>query len=63
MTAMRERRRSRVLRLRGVDMGFAVYEMEKERITESSYSNSRRGVEAWQLGVEFAAEGNTGRGM
>ena len=51
------------MRLRGVDMGLAVYEMEKERITESSYSNSRRGVEAWQLGVEFAAEGNTGRGM
>jgi hypothetical protein len=41
MTAMRERRRRRVLRLRGVDMGFAVVENDKERVAESSYSDSR----------------------
>jgi len=63
MTAMRERRMSRVLRLRGVDISFAVYEKDKERVAESSYSNSRRGAEAWQLEIEFAAQGKTWRGM
>src|SRR5258708_27820015 len=43
MTAMRQRRMSRVLRLRGVDIAFAVYEIDKERVAESSYSNLRRG--------------------
>ena len=54
---------SRVLRLRGVDISFAVYEKDKERVAESSYSNSRRGAEAWQLEIEFAAQGKTWRGM
>ena len=61
MTAMRERRRSRVVRLRRVDISFAIYDKDKERVAESNYSNSRRGAETWQLGIEFAAEGNTWR--
>jgi hypothetical protein len=35
MTAKRERRRSLVLRLRGVVMGFAFSEKNKERVAES----------------------------
>src|SRR5260370_39233290 len=42
---MRQRRMSRVLRLCGVDMGFEVYEHDKERVTESSESNSRLGAD------------------
>src|SRR5947209_3369478 len=34
MTEMRLRRMSRVLRVRGVDIGFAVYENDEERVTE-----------------------------
>src|SRR5216683_5252037 len=36
MTAKRERRMSRVLRLRGVDIGFAVYANDKERVAEAA---------------------------
>src|SRR5713101_5642333 len=46
MTAKKQRRMSRILRLRGVDISFADYENDKERVAESSYSNLRRGAEA-----------------
>ncbi len=41
---------SRVLRLRGLGMGFAVYENDKERVAESSYSDSRQGAETLARG-------------
>jgi hypothetical protein len=50
MTAMRERRRSRVVRLRGVDIGFAVAENDKERVAESSYFGfAARNGNAWAV--------------
>jgi hypothetical protein len=36
---------SRVVRPRGVDISLAVYEKDKERVAESSYSDSRRRTE------------------
>src|SRR6266581_1681217 len=45
MSAKRLRRMSRVVRLRRVDIGFAVTGNDKERVAESSDANSRGGGE------------------
>jgi hypothetical protein len=47
-TAMRLRRMSRVVRLRGVDIGFAAIGSDKERVAESRDSNS------WWSSREFS---------
>src|SRR6266567_4616124 len=44
MTAKRERRMSRVLRLRGVDIGFAVYGNDEERVAEAAIQIRRGSV-------------------
>lgn len=50
MSAMRQRRRNCVLRLRGVDIGRVAYANNKERVAESGSSNSWRGAEADERG-------------